>query len=148
MSAFILRSALFVAAAAALLQGCGGPQVMGAQAGTNAAGARSPVKAAASKILLYVSDVETGTVQFYDYPDPKQSVGELTGFGAPMGLCSDASGNVWITDGKNQNIVEYAHGGTSAIGTVSDSGYAPYACSVDPTTGNLAVSNHGASGSA
>lgn len=148
MMVWDLRSAFFVVAAAALLQGCGGPQVAGTQAALSSAGAHLPVKAPVPKMLLYVSDVETATVHFYDYPDPKQSIGELTGFGAPMGLCSDASGNVWITDSKNQNVVEYAQGGTSEIGSVSDSGYAPYACAVDATTGNLAVSSHGASGSA
>jgi len=36
----------------------------------------------------------------------------------------------------------YAHGGASPIATLSDSGYDPYACSFDPSTGNLAVANY------
>ncbi|HYL26727.1 MAG TPA: hypothetical protein VEW74_02770, partial [Candidatus Nitrosotalea sp.] len=46
------------------------------------------------------------------------------------------------------NVLEYAHGGTSPIATLDDSGYFPVGCSVDPVTGNLAVSNFPTSSSA
>jgi DNA-binding beta-propeller fold protein YncE len=56
-------------------------------------------------------------------------------------LCSDAAGNVWIVnDGANQ-IVEYKHGGSKPVATLSDPGEYPEGCSVDPVTGNLAVTN-------
>lgn len=48
---------------------------------------------------------------------------------------------MYITDRVAENIVEYAHGGTSPIAVINDYGFQDYACSVDPTTGNLAVAN-------
>ncbi len=42
-------------------------------------------------------------------------------------------------------VYEYSHGGTQSIATLSDPG-SPYGCSVDPTTGNLAVANTTSSG--
>lgn len=49
-----------------------------------------------SGTLIYVSS-RSGSVYEYSYPDGTL-VGTLTGFDVPMGLCSDADGNVWITD--------------------------------------------------
>jgi sugar lactone lactonase YvrE len=90
--------------------------------------------------LLYVSDIETGDVYVYDYANDAL-VGTLTGFNEPQGECVDASGNVWIANTKATEMVEYAHGGTSPIATISDPGEYPVGCAVDPTTGNLAVTN-------
>jgi hypothetical protein len=78
----------------------------------------------------------------YLYPEGRL-VGKLTGFSAPpAGLCSDISGNVFVTttDLKQSPIYEYAHGGTTPIATLADPGEAR-GCSVDPTSGNLAVTN-------
>jgi hypothetical protein len=76
---------------------------------------------------------------------PKGSVvGQLTFDGIPYGLCSDRSGDVFIPVSSSQYntnyIYEYAHGGTQPIATLADSGV-PFGCTVDPTTGNLAVTN-------
>ena len=76
----------------------------------------------------------------YSYPRGKVE-GTLTGFDVPAGECSDRAGNVFITSFLASEIVEYAHGGTSPIATLSDPGEYPVGCSVDPTTGNLAVTN-------
>jgi hypothetical protein len=100
---------------------------------------------AKKKDLLYISDQGAGAVYVYSYPKstgkkyPKLE-GTLTGFDIPQGDCADKAGNVWITNQVPPEIIEYAHGGTSPIATLSDSGY-PAGCSVDPTTGNLAVTN-------
>ena len=67
-------------------------------------------------------------------------VGTLTGFSVPSGECVDESGDVFVADGGADTIREYAHGGTTPIATLNDPGE-PYGCSVDPTTGNLAVTN-------
>ena len=57
-------------------------------------------------------------------------------------LRADKSANVWIVNDGASQLVEYAHGGTSPIATLSDAGEYPEGCSVDPTTtGNLAVTN-------
>jgi hypothetical protein len=57
-------------------------------------------------------------------------------------VCSDPNtGNVFAVATDNNEIDEYAHGGTTPIATITPpSGYGGFtACSVDPTTGNLAV---------
>ena len=52
-------------------------------------------------------------------------------------LCSDKAGDVFVVGGAGQTILEYSHRGklvqTLAVYNV------PSSCSVDPTTGNLAV---------
>lgn len=89
--------------------------------------------------LLYVSVWNTGVVYVYSYPKGKL-LGKLVGIlDAPAGMCSDGEGNVWITNFHGESLTEYAHGGTKPIATLSDPGTDPNGCSVDPTTGNLAV---------
>lgn len=100
-----------------------------------------PAPAAKRGTLLYVSDANNGTVSVFSYPQG-EPVGTLTGFKEPYGLCSDAAGDVWIVDDETSTVTEYAHGGTSPRATLSDSGEYPAGCSVDPTTGNLAVTNY------
>jgi hypothetical protein len=90
--------------------------------------------------LLYVSDLTTGDVDVFSYPRGKRK-GKLTGFSAPHGECVDAKGNVFITSEGSSQIFEYAHGGTKPIATLSDPGYTPSDCSIDPVTGDLAVAN-------
>jgi DNA-binding beta-propeller fold protein YncE len=70
-------------------------------------------------------------------------VGELTGFRGPQGLCVDKSGDVWVVDYGGSRVDEYAHGGTSQIASLTVPGSGPYGCSVDPATGNLAVTYDG-----
>jgi hypothetical protein len=95
--------------------------------------------------LLYVADEVTGDVYVYAYRARNRIgklVGTLTGLSTPSGECVDKAGNVYVTSTQSQNIVEYAHGGTSPIATLADlPGEYPFSCAVDPTTGNLAVTN-------
>lgn len=92
--------------------------------------------------LLYTSSEATGTVNVYAYRAQRgHMVGQLTGFQFPYGECLDASSNVYIADFAANQIVEYAHGGTTPIKTLSDAYGYPIGCSVDPKTGDLAVSN-------
>jgi hypothetical protein len=94
---------------------------------------------AAKSNLLYVSD-DASVVNVYAYPKGTL-VGTLRGFSEPQGVCSDKFGNVWVVNTDTGNIVEYAHAGTTPIAILSDAGFYPASCSVDPTTGNLAVAN-------
>ncbi|HEV3091495.1 MAG TPA: hypothetical protein VGX91_08660 [Candidatus Cybelea sp.] len=95
-----------------------------------------------TQYLLYASDEPYGRVDVYAYKTKSgRLVGQLTGFKFPYGECLDGSGNVYIADFAAADIVEYAHGGTSPIKTISDSYGYPIGCSVDPKTGNLAVAN-------
>ena len=92
------------------------------------------------KPLLYVSDDGTNEIYIYSYPGGKLE-GQLAGFSNPEGLCTDASGDVFVANNKTSTILEYAHGSANLKATLSDPGYYPIGCSVDPTTGNLAVTN-------
>lgn len=90
--------------------------------------------------LLYVSDDATNDVFAYSYRK-RTLEGTLTGFDQPEGLCVDKHGDVFVTSNYGQDILEYAHGGTTPIATLSDTNEYPVGCSIDPTTGNLAVAN-------
>lgn len=96
---------------------------------------------AKNQTLLYVSD--SGTFDVYAYSYPKGTLeGTLTGFDNPQGECVDSAGDVFVTNSFKGQILEYAHGGTTPIATLSDPNQYPIDCAVDPTTGNLAVSNY------
>jgi hypothetical protein len=146
MIALTARYALSVSATAALLGACGGSQppigAPGAMLQSRSITIHADhsgswmVPEAKKDDLLYVSSARG--VYVFSYPQGK-SVGSLSGFGYPFGLCSDKKGDVFIVDEQAQDIVVYAHGGTSPIRTLSDAGNYPNGCAVDPTTGNLAV---------
>jgi hypothetical protein len=96
--------------------------------------------AAKSGPLVYVTDSGTNTAQVYSYPALK-NVGTIGGLDNPQGDCVDGNNNVWIVNTQASQILEYAHGGTTPIATLSDPNQYPVGCSFDPTSGNLAVSN-------
>jgi hypothetical protein len=100
-------------------------------------------QSSSSGSLLYISARTyisgPGAVYIYSYPSGTL-VGTLTGFIDPYGICSDKTGNVFVTDYGANDIVEFSHGGTSPIQTLADED-SPIGCSVDGKTGNLAVSN-------
>jgi hypothetical protein len=131
-------------AIAVMITGCGGPQsspLNAAATGASAKRTQSWIDPAAKKqSLLYVSSVLANDVYVYSYKT-QQLVGTLTGFSTPYGICADKAGNVWIVNDGAQQVVEYAHGGTSPILTLSDPGEYPEGCAVDPASGNLAVTN-------
>ncbi len=94
----------------------------------------------AGGFLTYASDGASGTVDIYNTQVKNGKLyGQITGFALPFGACADASGNVYVADLGNQDVVEFAHGGITPINTFYASG-ALIGCSVDPTTGNVAVS--------
>ncbi len=158
VKAFCLhRYALAVAAASAIgvFSGCGPSQTSSAADPARAvptlsydtAPARTWRKNSTSgEDLLYISSAPDGYVSVYTWPDATP-VENLTGLIDPLGECVDAAGDVFIVAYASQSyqssvIYEYAHGGSEPIATLSDSG-GGYGCSIDPTTGNLAVSNIG-----
>jgi hypothetical protein len=150
MHSLSLDGVLAIAVAGALLAACGGSQQPiggpGAMPQTRAIATRAAhagslmLPEARSKDLLYVSDAGTNEVYVFSYPRGRY-IGMLVGLiREPHGVCSDKAGNVFVTEfGIDNNYVqEYAHGGNSAIATLSAPGE-PEECSSDPTTGNLAV---------
>ncbi len=95
----------------------------------------------AHQSLLYISIYNNKAVEVFTYEQGFKRVGELTGFTMPYGACSDKHGNVFVTDYLGAAVKEFAHGATHASKTLRVRGALPIGCSVDPTTGNLAVSN-------
>jgi hypothetical protein len=90
--------------------------------------------------LLYIADYAASAVQIYSYPSAKP-VGMLSGLSHPEGMCVDAAANIWITSTGSSQITEYAHGATKPTKTLSDPGYFPVSCAVNPKTGDLVVGN-------
>ena len=148
------RYALASCVAAALLAGCGGSQppigAPGVAPQTSAIAAHAGrgtswmLPEAKREDLLYVSDDLANDVYVLSYPQGKL-VGTLTGFFSPLGECVDTVGDVWVSNFSPPAFIEYAHGGTTPIATLSEPGGEPQSCSVDPTSGNLAVVGYSAS---
>lgn len=137
----IAKPATTLFACAFLLAGCGSVQLPSSDAGVRQSSPVSDRKGLAKADLIYVSDADS-EVTVYNLA--KQTlVGVLTHFDQPMGECVDAGGDVYIADYSAEKIFEYAHGGAKPIKTLDDSPYTPYECAVDPTTGDLAVTNYG-----
>ena len=154
-----LRAVVGFVGALALLAGCTGtpqPPPLGAERATYSPfgsgapavqrnGSTSWMLPGAQKqpSLLYISNLGTASVTVYTYLNGGGLllVGTLSGFSLPTGMCTESSGNVWIPDYGTRKILEYAHGGTTPIFTITEHSGFPYDCAVDPTTGNLAVAN-------
>ncbi len=96
--------------------------------------------AAQVKTLLYVSDAQSYDVYIYSFPDLELK-GKLTGFDRPEGECSDAGGDVWITDTQSREIVRFRHGGRKVEATLHDPIGFPVGCAIDRKSGDLAVTN-------
>jgi hypothetical protein len=138
------RYAVMMGVAFSILAGCGRSQgaPTGAmpQALAPATHGKSWMKPEAKRDgLIYATGGCLGTCVF-SYPESKL-VGTLdVGFGgsySSSGDCTDGNGNIFISN--NDNVFEYAHGGTTPIATLDLPGSNAIGCSVDPTTGNLAV---------
>ena len=132
------RYALSIGTSAALLAGCGVPQPIGAP------GAMPLTQAAethtAKDRLLYVSDEGTSDVYVYSLSKDRL-VQTLTGFSEPRGVCLNKAGDIWITTAGNSELLKYAPGGSTPIGSLSDPGEYPVNCSVNAKSGDLGVSN-------
>jgi hypothetical protein len=133
---------------AAMLAGCAGDAISSGAPETVSATAKRAGTSwmrpnASSQDLLYVTGA-CGGVCVFNYPG-NALVGELSDSNVPFGECVDKAGDVFVVDfggeSASAGVVEYAHGGTSPIATLSDPGYYPQSCSIDPKTGNLAVAN-------
>ena len=148
----LTRYALAIGAATALLAGCGGSQqpISGpgampqSRATTTQArhGKSWMLPEARGEDLIYATG-PCGGVCVVSY-----SKGKLVGMialtgGFIGGACSDAEGNVFVAN--NSQVLEFAHGGTTPIETLPLPGTWAYGCSVDPMTGNLAVTFIGTS---
>lgn len=86
--------------------------------------------------MLYASTGDDGTIYVYTYPKG-ELVSGLFNTGKSYGLCSDANGNVFVTN--DYAIYEYPHGNAGPSAVLTNPFGATFSCSVDPTTGNLAA---------
>jgi hypothetical protein len=140
------RSTFGICAAAAMLAACGGSQPpIGAPGAmqqsravaTHTEHAQSWMRQGVSKNdLLYVTDLQE--VRVFSYPRGKYE-GTLRGFREAIGTCTDHNGNIYIADLGYSQLFEYAHGGNKRLRAINTGN--PQGCSVDPTSGNLAVTN-------
>ncbi len=150
----VWRRALAFGCSAATLVGCSSPQQPGVSSVIPQTLARSRVEEAAlrtqvsskKKLLYIVTDANLAYVVKYPSGDLAQRL-TFASSGTGSGACTASSGNVFITAWNNTPstvgfIYEFVHGGTSPISALQESGYTPTGCSVDPTNGNLAVSNN------
>jgi DNA-binding beta-propeller fold protein YncE len=146
MRFFLVKWSIAGAASISLLSACSASQAQIVPARDGSA-ATSRVKAPAvladgsdsSGKILFVNDGANNTIARFTYPAGKY-LGQITGLVEPRGLCSDAKGDVWVTDTGSSTIEKYSHNGRH-IGTLHDDGFEPYSCAVDPQSGNLAVAN-------
>jgi hypothetical protein len=98
----------------------------------------------ASGDLLYAGG--NHTVQVLTYPGGVAKGSGKTP-GAVNGICSDASGNVYVAEAPKKDsaagtgyVAEYSHGGTSPIASLTvPKGQVPMDCGSDASSGNLAV---------
>jgi len=139
------RRAILVCAASAVFAGCALPgalpvQPSGATGAAAAPGASWVAPDAGRRNLLYVSDVGTGKVNIYSYPDGNLE-GVLSGFVRPQAMCVDKYGDVFIPDLEGFKIYEYRHGARKPKAVLRDPAEDPDDCAVDPATGDLAVAN-------
>ncbi|MBV9719467.1 MAG: hypothetical protein JOZ77_09105 [Candidatus Eremiobacteraeota bacterium] len=94
--------------------------------------------------LLFISDATYGDVYIFTMPHLALK-GTITGFVEPQGMCSDASGNIWLanTEGNGSaggTLVQMSRTGT-VLKTIDDNGYYPVGCAVNKANGDLAVTN-------
>ncbi|MGA8099265.1 MAG: hypothetical protein WB810_11480, partial [Candidatus Cybelea sp.] len=140
------RRVVGICAAAAMLAGCGSqppigvpgamPQTRALATHAERGGSWMLPEAKNRGALLYVTG-GCGGACVLSYPRG-ELVGQLNvGEGANSGVCTDARGDVYISN--STSVVEYTHGGTIPVATFNVPGNDAAGCSVDPTSGNLAV---------
>jgi hypothetical protein len=147
---------LGMSAVVTLLTGCGGGSQLGSNqiqpnahpmnlarvdraSGTRPAPGRSWMAPEAKKTdLAYILNFYSSEIFVFTYPRGKY-VGSILGATDPQGLCAAKTGNWWAVSSGSDQVLEYAHGGTTPLKTLNVTAGEPAGCSVDPTTGNLAV---------
>lgn len=149
MKAFSLgRAAILTASIVLFMAGCGGQGLTPETPGVAAIGSAQRVgqvdarltPGSAGKDLLYVGDAVGAYILRYPGGQPQ---GQINSVSQAVRLCSDLQGNVYILSSQSARgtIYEFAHGGSKPIKMLNDAYGDPWDCAVDPTTGNLAVTN-------
>lgn len=140
----------FAAGTIVLLAGCSAIQPLALPGPTQA---RSAPIVAASGDLMYAASTDGKQIYVFSYPQGKvvQQLTPPAGTISLQGLCSDASGNVFVTSiskgkgtgGSEGHLYEYAHGSKNIRWTLNFSDAAPFGCAIDPKGTTIAVSTIG-----
>lgn len=131
----------------AILSACSGLPPQSSGAPSFSTGAR--IAGSSSGDLLYAAYKHF--IEIYTYPGGVLETTVKTAVSV-VGMCSDSTGNVYVAgtahsaSGGPAGVVEvYARKGTSPLASLNlPHGRLPLACSSDPTTGNLAVTEYNA----
>lgn len=137
MKSDLVRNAWSVVLVIAFLGGCNGLQPQVEPAALTQMATQSSLR---NVPLLYVSDDGDNFLYVFSLPAGKL-VRKISGFRGIAGVCSDEQGDVFVVDYQAASIKEYRHGAKEPIAVLNDPEATPVACSIDPTTGNLAVAN-------
>jgi hypothetical protein len=89
--------------------------------------------------LYFASDSGNNDVYIFQMPQ-MTLVGTLTGWNEPQGECADKSGNVWVTNTNSNQIVQLSRTGATLKTLTDPDGY-PVGCAINPTNGDLAVTD-------
>jgi len=138
------------AAAITFLAGCIGVQPLGLPGNEQL---RTGSANAASGDLMYAASTDGRHIYIFSFPQGKL-VHQLTppaGTISLQGLCTDASGDVFVTSiskgkgsgGSEGHLYEYAHGGTKILWTLDFFDAAPFGCALDPKAKTIAISTIG-----
>lgn len=131
----LLRRLLGLSTVLLVLGGCAEGSRTVASGSLVPAAARSDVR---GQNLLYVAG---GTwVTLLTYPQGK-TVGRYPNVPFTGGECADAAGDVFVTTGEGASVLIFYRGDLGAPTVVSDPGFYAAGCAVDPTSGDLAVTN-------
>ncbi len=139
----LARCALTACLASASLPGCGGSQLSASKPSEmlNATAIATPLPDAQSGDLIYVTTSNEEQLYLLTYPQ-LQVVRTIGGFSpaALHGLCNGPAGEVYVTDDGQQtsHLYLFKHGAKGPSKTLSGPG-GIRACSVDPTTGDVAA---------
>jgi hypothetical protein len=132
------RSLLGSAAVVTLLLGCGGlngPPFVSSEGGAAA------INATSGELLYVANDGASEGVSIVALPRGRRTA-RITNIGGPTGICSDASGNVWVSAydhaTRKYHLDKFVHGGTKPTERLAVPG-GSFGCSVDPATGDLAT---------
>lgn len=152
---FPIHLGVLALALLAALAGCGGsgsqsmlaapsPAGRATRLGQSADGlaGRLSISPAAAADLMYVVDNGSETVYQYSYPAPKRLGKIEVPFYDVLTICLNTSQDIFVVDNAAQSIREYSRDGQKVLKTMIDFSGFPLGCSVDPTTGNVAVTNN------
>jgi hypothetical protein len=91
--------------------------------------------------LLYITNANSVSIYSGLGSSALTLVGEIFGFQGPTGACTDAQGNIFVSDGPARVVDEFAYGSIVPENVMTDTLGEPYACAIDTASGRIAVTN-------